>query len=231
LKDYHLKDQPGKNMKLSKNIKKFYISAEFKIEVLKLLLNSILFEKIELEINVFNENTYKDVIECLIGDSKIITNLNETEFKEKYIIKKHFKNNLKKNITNLIDNESDDKDSNISYLDRCFICNEFLRKKNNNKTKLNNLYISSDEEYINILKTSKNLNLDSNNNINSNADKYNLIDKNLDKVECPNCKNQIHTICFAKLLLEDDDHKIIPNKGFCYFCCMEFKWSEFLIKN
>jgi len=217
-------------MKLSKNKKKFYASAVFKIDVLKMLLNALLFDKIALEISVFDVKVYEYVFENLLSDSKKIELTDDKDFGEYLKLKKSqlkLEKKLEKNSLN-VSSENDE----IFKFDKCIICDEYLSKVNlsyKNKTYAD--YSSSSEDYENQFNfNSVNCELVSNFNEDFNYEKNNNLNQNsedISKVRCPFCKNELHTICFAELLLEESIN-LIPKEGTCLVCFREYKWSEFL---
>ncbi len=252
-------------MNLSKNRKKFYCSADFKIDVLNILLNSTLFEKIALEVNVFEAKVYEYVLDSLFSKSMIIIGLtDELKFKadlsQKKILLKTNKileinenelNYEEKNLNTF--NEKFENDEIFNY-DKCVICDEFFflnekdANKNNKNYKDNNNSSSSEDneglfnfnpENVDFKSSQVNNNFYSSNNFQDdlllgNFNNINAVENNnerISKVQCPFCRNKLHTICFAEFLLEDENDMIIPKEGVCLVCTKEFRWSEFLIKD
>ena len=204
---------------------------------MNILLNSIIYEKIALEVSVFEGKVYENVLESLTCKFKIIELTDELKFKEN-IKKKKNEIKIKKlelnkyNINNFdINYENLDKDDIFNY-DKCIICDEFFSKARIDKKnkKINDIYSSSSEDNEALFNfNSENVQIESKVNINNNIN-LDLEFEKISKVHCPLCKNQLHTSCFAEYLLEDSYH-LIPKEGVCLVCSREFKWSEFLMKD
>ena len=95
-----------------KNKKKYFNSLEFKLKALNILINSKIFEKIYLNIFIFDD--IKEIMQ--LNDTKIITKVTEETFKEE-ITKKIFNenNNISFETTDLLPNEISDK---------CILCED-----------------------------------------------------------------------------------------------------------
>ena len=193
-----------------KKLSNYYISIKFKIEVLNLLINSKVFGRINLNINIFDDNPTEDIIISDILKSnftKINKNINFEEFK------KNMKdNNNKENIN--IDEELNSFEG-LNIADKCIICEEEF---NNNKETKN-------KNEINILsESSEGINEENNNNNSIKEKKIDYI------VKCNKCNCPFHMICLANYELEKngDIFNLVPEKADCYVCGNSLIWSEWV---
>ena len=173
-----------------KKLYNYYNSIKFKIEVLNVLINSKVFERINLNINIFDNIPIDDIIISEILKSnytKINKNINIEEFKKNMKINKKEENiNINEELLSL---------EGLNIADKCIICEEVF---NNNKNKINKKEEISEssednkennDEYIVKCKKCKcpfhmiclaNYGLDKNNDI------FNLVPKNVDCFVCGN---------------------------------------------
>ena len=218
------------------NKKKYYNSLEFKLQVLNILINSKLFEKIYLKIYIFDEGS--ELIK--IKDKHLIEKVDEESFKE--IIEKE-KQNFKLNNNNNND-KNDETLENENLNDKCLICGELLKnnnlieKKNNEISKENennNNFISFSQPIINnsflennifsqqqslLLKNTKSKKIIEEDNII-------LINKYI--VKCPFCFNNYHMFCIAESALNIEKNLgLIPKNAICPLCERETKWSDWI---
>ena len=170
-----------------KKLSNYYNSIKFKIEVLNVLINSKVFERINLNINIFDDIPIDNIIISEILKSnytKINKNINIEEFKKNMKINKKEENiNINEELLSL---------EGLNIADKCIICEEVF---NNNKNKKEEISESSDDnkenndEYIVKCKKCKcpfhmiclaNYGLEKNNDI------FNLVPKNVDCFVCGN---------------------------------------------
>ena len=187
-----------------KKLSNYYISIRFKIEVLNLLINSKVFGRINLNINIFDDSPIKDIV---ISDilksnySKINKNINIEEFK----------NNMKINNKNEINDINKELLSleGLNIPDKCIICEEEFNNNKDNKIK----------DKVNIISESS----DGNNEDNKD-NKVEYI------VKCNICKCPFHMICLANYELEknNDIFNLVPKKADCYVCGNSLIWSEWV---
>ena len=103
----------------------YYNSIKFKMEVLNILINSKVFERINLNIYIFDNNPIDDIILTDILKSnmtKIINNINFEEFKN-IMNKNKDDNKREKNINEEIDKELLSLEG-LNIPDKCLICEE-----------------------------------------------------------------------------------------------------------
>ena len=199
-----------------KKLKNYYDSIKFKLEVLNILINSKVFERINLNIYIFDNFPSNDII---ISDilkpniTKIINNINFDEFKN--IMNK---NKNEKNLEENIFNENIDKEllsfEGLNFPDKCLICEEPFSLIDNSKKE----NLSEESEGMMI--------------------EYNTKEENDKKdnkeyiLKCQDCKSPFHMICLAKYELEKngDYFNLIPKKADCFVCGKSLIWSEW-VKN
>ena len=188
-----------------KKLSTYYTSVKFKIEVLNLLINSKVFERINLNINIFEDNPVDDIVISDILKSnytKINKNINIEEFK--------------KNMKDSNKNENIDiNDELLSFeglyiADKCIICEEEFNntnKENKNKNEINILSESSE----------------GNNEDNKESKTENIL-------KCNKCKCPFHMACLANYELEknNDIYNLVPKKADCYVCGNSLIWSEWV---
>ena len=216
------------------NKKKYYNSLDFKLQVLNILINSKLFEKIYLKIYIFDE--VSELIK--IKDKHLIEKVNEESFKE--IIEKEKQNfNLNNN------NNNNDETLENEINDKCLICGELLKnnnliEKNNNEIlkeneNNNNNFISFSQPIINnsflennslsqqpslLLKNTKSKKI---------IEEDNLLLTNKFIVKCPFCFNNYHMFCIAESALNIEKNLgLIPKNAICPLCERETKWSDWI---
>ena len=206
-----------------KKLQVYYNSIKFKLEVLNVLINSKVFERINLNINIFDNSPDDDFFITDILQSnmtKIINNINFEEFK---IIMN--KNKNENNLEGEYLNENIDKEllsfEGLNIPDKCLICEELFNiydcKKN--KEKNGNLSESSEGMLVE-------------NCINEENEKKEKNDKKEFIVKCQICKSPFHMICLANYELEknNDIYNLVPKKADCFVCGKTFIWSEW-VKN
>ena len=165
-----------------KKLKTYYNSIKFKIEILNILINSKVFQRINLNIYIFDnilENDIKitDILKSNI--TKIINNINYEDFKN-IMNKNKNENNLQEN--NL--NENIDKEllsyEGLNIPDKCLICEElfniFENKKNDEK---NGDYSESNEGMM--VEKNNNENVENNKNEKNEKKEY-IVNSNYVKV-------------------------------------------------
>ena len=123
-----------------KKLQVYYNSIKFKLEVLNVLINSKVFERINLNINIFDNSPDDDFFITDILQSnmtKIINNINFEEFK---IIMN--KNKNENNLEGEYLNENIDKEllsfEGLNIPDKCLICEELFNIYNCKKNKEKN---------------------------------------------------------------------------------------------
>ena len=199
----------------------YYNSIKFKLEVLNILINSKVFERINLNIYIFDNFPLDDICISDILKSnmtKIINNINFEEFKI-IMNKNKNENNLgEKNLDESIDKELLSYDG-LNIPDKCLICEEsFNFGDNNNKNEKNGNYSDASEGML------------AENNVNEeNAQK----EKNDTKeyiVKCQICKSPFHMICLANYELEknNDIFNLVPKKADCFVCGKSFIWGDWV---
>ena len=194
----------------------YYNSIQFKVEVLNFLINSKVFGRINLNINIFDNTPFEGLIitDILKSNMTKIININYDEFKNIMNKKKNESEILSEN--NLNENLDEELLSfdNLNIPDRCIICEEFF----DNNDKKNN---DSNE---NISENSEDSNL--NNDDNGKNDKKEYI------VKCQMCKSPFHMICLANSEHEknNDIYNLVPKKADCFVCGKRLIWSEW-VKN
>ena len=205
------------------NKKKYYNSLDFKLQVLNILINSKLFEKIYLKIYIFDE--VNELIK--IKDKHLIENVNEENFKE--IIEKE-KQNFNSN--NNID-KNDETIENENLNDKCLICGELL-KNNNLIENNNNNFISFSQPIINNSFLEKNIfsqqpSLLKNTKSKKIIEEDNIFFTNKYIVKCPFCLNKYHMFCTAESALNIEKNLgLIPKNAICPLCERETKWSDWI---
>ena len=194
----------------------YYNSIQFKVEVLNVLINSKVFGRINLNINIFDNTPSEGLIitDILKSNMTKIININYDEFKN--IMNKKKNENEFLNENNLNENLDEELLSfdNLNIPDRCIICEEFFdnNDKKNNDTNEN---ISENSEDSNL-----------NNDDNRKNDKKEYI------VKCQMCKSPFHMICLANTEHEknNDIYNLVPKKADCFVCGKSLIWSEW-VKN
>lgn len=194
----------------------YYNSIQFKVEVLNFLINSKVFGRINLNINIFDNTPSEGLIitDILKSNMTKIININYDEFKNIMNKKKNESEFLSEN--NLNENLDEELLSfdNLNIPDRCIICEEFFdnNDKKNNDTNEN---ISENSEDSNL-----------NNDDNRKSDKKEYI------VKCQMCKSPFHMICLANTEHEknNDIYNLVPKKADCFVCGKSLIWSEW-VKN
>ena len=217
------------------NKKKYYNSLDFKLQVLNILINSKLFEKIYLKIYIFDE--VNELIK--IKDKHLIENVNEENFKE--IIEKE-KQNFNSN--NNID-KNDETIENENLNDKCLICGELLKNNNlieekkinevSNEIENNNInFISFSQPIINNSFLEKNIfsqqpSLLKNTKSKKIIEEDNIFFTNKYIVKCPFCLNKYHMFCTAESALNIEKNLgLIPKNAVCPLCERETKWSDWI---
>ena len=172
-----------------KKLSNYYTSIKFKIEVLNLLINSKVFGRINLNINILDDNPIDDIIISEILKSnytKINKNINIEEFK------KNMKDNNKKEDNDI--NEELLSLEGLNIADKCIICEEEFNN-NNNKEKIisesseDNNDKKNKKEYIvkcNKCKCPFHMICLANYELEKNNDIFNLVPKNADCYVCGN---------------------------------------------
>ena len=180
----------------------YYNSIKFKIEVLNVLINSKVFERINLNINIFDDNPTDDIIISDILKSnytKINKIINIEEFKN------NMKNNKKEEIINIDDELSSFDGLNIA--DKCIICEEVFNNKIKNIKK--DELISESSEGVN----------------------EEIKESNVEYiVKCKKCKCPFHMICLANYELNknNDTFNLVPKSADCFVCGSNLIWSEWV---
>ena len=187
-----------------KKLSNYYNSIKFKIEVLNVLINSKVFERINLNINIFEDNPIDDITisDILISNFTKINKINSFE---------EFKKNMNDHKINEINDVDEDLLSfeGLNIADKCIICEEEFNNKNKN--------IKKDE--INILsESSEGINEDNKDN-----NKEYI-------VKCKVCKCPFHMICLANYELNknNDIFNLVPKKADCFVCGKSLIWSEWV---
>ena len=188
-----------------KKLYSYYNSIKFKIEVLNVLINSKVFGRINLNINIFDDRPNDDIIISDILKSnytKINKNINFEEFK------KNMKLNKKEESIDI--NEELSSFDGLNLADKCIICEELF---NSNKSK----NIKKDEL---ISESSDGINED--NKESTNTNEY--------IVKCIKCKCPFHMICLANYQLEknNDIFNLVPKNADCFVCGHNLIWSEWV---
>ena len=186
-----------------KKLYSYYNSIKFKIEVLNVLINSKVFERINLNINIFDDNPMEDIIiSDLLQSSytKINKNINIEEFK------KNMKANKKEEINNIINDELSSFEG-LNIADKCIICEEVFNNKikNNKKDEL----ISESSE---------------------GGNEDNKESNNEYIVKCKKCKCPFHMVCLANYELgkNNDTFNLVPKSADCFVCGSNLIWSEWV---
>ena len=186
-----------------KKLSNYYTSVKFKIEVLNLLINSKVFERINLNINIFDDNPVDDIVISDILKSnytKINKNINIEEFK------KNMKANKKEEINNIINDELSSFEG-LNIADKCIICEEVFNNKikNNKKDEL----ISESSE---------------------GGNEDNKESNNEYIVKCKKCKCPFHMVCLAnyELSKNNDTFNLVPKSADCFVCGSNLIWSEWV---
>ena len=190
-----------------KKLSNYYNSIKFKIEVLNVLINSKVFERINLNINIFEDNPIDDITisDILISNFTKINKINSFE---------EFKKNMNDHKINEINDVDEDLLSfeGLNIADKCIICEEEFNNKNKN--------IKKDE--INILsESSEGINEDNKDNKDNNKEYI---------VKCKVCKCPFHMICLANYELNknNDIFNLVPKKADCFVCGKSLIWSEWV---
>ena len=197
------KDIENIEIPVKKNKKKYFNSLEFKLKALNILMNSKVFEKIYLNIFIFDD--IKEIME--LNDKKIIIKVTEENFKDE-IAKKIFNenNNISFETIDLLPNEISDK---------CILCEDDINKVS--KSKIKNK-INEDSSFNSESQNEKddNENNDTDNNLN---DEY--------IVSCPKCFSKFHMFCVANSTLDKyKEFALIPKDTKCIICEKISIWSE-----
>lgn len=195
-----------------KKLQNYYNSLKFKIEVLNVLINSKVFGRINLNINIFDnfpvdDLSIKDILKS--NSTKIINNINCEEFKN-IMNKNKNQNDLEnKDLNDDIYKELLSFDG-LNIPDKCLICEELFFFYDNRKNNEKNGNNSESSE----------------NCINEEKDKKEYI------VKCQICKSLFHMICLAKYELEknNDIFNLVPKKADCFVCGKTIIWSDW-VKN
>ena len=180
-----------------KNKKKYFNSLEFKLKALNILINSKIFEKIYLNIFIFDD--IKEIMQ--LNDTKIITKVTEETFKEE-ITKKIFNenNNISFETTDLLPNEISDK---------CILCEDDIN-------------IISKSKFKNKKNDDSSFNSESQNENNEDENKN---DEYI--VNCPKCFSKFHMFCIANSTLDKyNEFALIPKDTKCIICDKTSLWSE-----
>ena len=197
------KDIENIEIPVKKNKKKYYNSLEFKLKALNILINSKIFEKIYLNIYIFDD--IKEIME--LNDTKIIIKVNEETFKDeiaKIILNEN--NNISFETIDLLPNEISDK---------CILCDDDINKVSKSRFKNK---INEDSSFNSESQNEKddNENNDSDNNLN---DEY--------IVNCPKCFSKFHMFCVANSTLDKyKEFALIPKDTKCIICEKISIWSE-----
>ncbi len=197
------KDIENIEIPVKKNKKKYYNSLEFKLKALNILINSKVFEKIYLNIFIFDD--IKEIME--LNDTKIIIKVNEETFKDeiaKIILNEN--NNISFETIDLLPNEISDK---------CILCDDDINKVSKSRFKNK---INEDSSFNSESQNEKddNENNDSDNNLN---DEY--------IVNCPKCFSKFHMFCVANSTLDKyKEFALIPKDTKCIICEKISIWSE-----
>ena len=183
-----------------KKLSSYYTSIKFKIEVLNILINSKVFGRINLNINIFEDKPSEGIVISDILKSnftKINKNINLEEFK------KNMKENNKNEVTDI--NKELLSFEGLEIADKCIICEEEF---NNNKNKENIISESSDE-------------------LNEKINKTNNIEY---IVQCNKCKCFFHMVCLANYELGKNNEifNLVPKKADCFVCGNSLIWSEWV---
>ena len=220
-----IKEDLENNLTIPKMNKKklinYYNSIKFKVEVLNILINSKVFGRINLNINIFDNTPSEDLIitDILKSNMTKIININYDEFKN--IMNKNKNKNENEILSENNLNENLDQElfsfDNLNIPDRCIICEEFFNN-NDNKNNDTNENISENSEDSNL-----------NNDDNEKNDKN---DKKEYIVKCQICKSPFHMICLANNEHEknNDIYNLVPKKADCFVCGKSLIWSEW-VKN
>ena len=208
-----------------KKLQNYFCSIKFKLEVLNILINSKVFDRINLNINIFDNSPIDDIHITDILESnltKIIKNINFEEFKNIMNKNKNLKK-LGKDDNNL--NEDIDKEllslEGLNIPDKCLICEEIFNFSENNEKNGN---YSDGIEGMNV-----EINM---NEENTKKEKNNKNDKKECIVKCQICKSLFHMICLANYELEknNDIFNLVPKKADCFACGKSLIWSDW-VKN
>ena len=200
-----------------KKLQSYYNSIKFKLEVLNILINSKVFERINLNLYIFDNNPIDDIILTDILKSnmtKIINNINFEEFKN-IMNKNKDDNKREKNINEEIDKELLSLEG-LNIPDKCLICEEpfyidNIKKKNEKK--------DYNSEVSDGMMIESSVNEDNEKN-----EKKEYI------IQCKVCKSPFHMICLARYELEknNDLFNLIPKKADCFVCGNSLIWSDWV---
>lgn len=195
----------------------YYNSVKFKLEVLNVLINSKVFERINLNIYIFDNFLSDDITITEIlkpNMSKIINNINYKEFKN-IMNKIKNENNLIQNSLNCNIDEEFLSFEGLNIPDKCLICEELFNNIDNKKNNEN--FSESSEGFL----VESSVNEDKEKN-----DKKEYI------LKCQVCKSLFHMICLANYELEknNDFLNLVPKKADCYVCGKSLIWSDW-VKN
>ena len=214
-----------------RKMQQYYNSIIFKIQILNILINSKVFDRINLNIYIFNEKPSDDIYisDYLISNiAKIFTGVNSENFIK--LLEKNNENNAKEN-ANKMDIDNDELLSIIGFNipDKCLICEELFisSQQEKKKSKEKNNIFSQSSDGVQFDSDNENEINNFNKNINENDN------KNEEKiVVCKNCKSPFHMICLAKYELErnNDYLNLIPKNVECFVCGKNDIWSEW-VKN
>ena len=194
-KDIENIEIPNKN-----NKKKYFTSLEFKLKALNILINSKIFEKIYLNIYIFDD--IKETMQ--LNDTKIIIKVTEETFKDE-IEKKIFNenNNISLELIDLLPNEISDK---------CILCEDDIN-------------INSKNKFKNKINGDSSFNSESQNENNDNENENELNDEYI--VNCPKCFSKFHMFCIANSNLDKiNEFALIPKDTKCIICDKISLWSE-----
>ena len=188
-----------------KKLYSYYNSIKFKIEVLNVLINSKVFGRINLNINIFDDRPNDDIIISDILKSnytKINKNINFEEFK------KNMKLNKKEESIDI--NEELSSFDGLNFADKCIICEELFNSNKNKNIKKDEL-ISESSDGIN-----------EDNKESTNTNEY--------IVKCIKCKCPFHMICLDNIQLEknNDIFNLVPKNADCFVCGHNLIWSEWV---
>ena len=204
-----------------KKLQNYYNSLKFKLEVLNVLINSKVFERINLNIYIFENSPIDGIILADILQSNIAKIINNISFEEfKNIMNKNKNDNKKENsINDDINNELLSLEG-FNIPDKCLICEEFFSINKNEKNG-----VSSEASDGMAIESSVNEDAEKN-------DKNNKKEKNEFIVKCNECKSPFHMICLANYELEknNDIYNLVPKKADCFVCGNSLIWSDWVKK-
>lgn len=206
-----------------KKLYNYYSSIKLKLEVLNVLINSKVFERINLNINIFDNFPLDDI--CIsdilkLNITKIIKIINIEEFKN--IMNKN-KNEKKLDMEDNSINEGIDKEllsfEGLNIPDKCLICEEsFNFDDNNKKNEKNGNYSDASEGML------------AENYVNEENVQKEKNDTKEYIVKCQICKSPFHMICLANYELEknNDIFNLVPKKADCFVCGKSFIWGDWV---